>query len=236
MLLAGLTVDIGCFLANARSDTHAPQFHDRFSLFSELENLSLATWSFTAEIGAREAFGNQPALCAAVSGFRKLLLTPRLVTTGIHFNDRQQTVAQFEELADAGVQQIILRANEDEARALPSECIRNLVDASGAAGLDLRLQFELHDTFSEDCCRIARVVEDRQFTVTVLPVRIRPTRLLPLEEALPMPAKERVLLVLNTTGDVMLRMRTQEEVVDVLAGNVQRRPLRELVAAARGRQ
>lgn len=228
MLLAGIAIDIGCF-------GNRSAFVDRYSIFSELEKLSLASWSFSTEIGEREAFGNQPVLCNAVAGFRKLLLNPRLLTTGVHFADRQQTVGHLEELGDTGVQQIILCVNEEEAAALGSDCVENLVDGCHAGGIDLRLQFELRDSFTEDCCRIARTVEDRQFTVTVLPVRTRPTRLLPLSGAPPMERRERVQLVLNAAGDVMLRRQTQDEVVDIRAGNARQQPLHELVAAARAR-
>lgn len=234
MLLAGVAVEISCFMGHpAEPNAQAGEFDDRFSVFSELEKLSLATWSFSAEIGMREAFGNQPVLCGAVSGFRKLLLTPRLFTTGVHFGNRQCAFAQLEELAAAGVRQVILRVNEDEARALGSDCVNNLVDGCHASAMDLQLQFELHDTFPDDCCRIARLVEDRQFTVTVLPVRIRPMRSLALEEALPMPRTERVQVVLDAAGDVVLRTRTRSEVIDVRAGNAHDRPLHELVSVAR---
>lgn len=232
MLLAGITVDIACFVADPSAPPQ-PQFQDRFSIFPELEKLSLAPWSFSAEIGAREAFGYHSALCAAVLAFRKLLLTPRLFTTGMPFADRRQATAELEQLADAGVQQIILRVNEDEARELPSGRVRNLVEACTASGIDLRLQFELDDTFSENCCRIAQTVEDRLFTVTLLPIRIRPVRLLSLENAPPIAPKQPVQLVLSASGDLLLRVRAKEEAMDVLAGSVERRPLRELVAAAR---
>jgi len=228
MLLAGMAVDIGCF--ENRSD-----FVDRYSIFSELEKLSLASWSFSTEIGEREAFGNQPVLCNVVAGFRKLLLNPRLFTTGAHFADRPRTLTRLEELGAAGVQQIILGVNEKEAAALGSHCVENLVDGCHAGGIDLRLQFELRDSFTEDCCRIARTVEDRQFTVTVLPVRTRPTRLLPLSDAAPMERRECMQLVIDAAGDVMLRRRTQDEVVDIRAGNAHQQPLHELVMAARAR-
>jgi hypothetical protein len=240
MWLSGLTVDIACFVPGA-STASPPEFPaasqlgfmDRFSVFPELEKLSLPPWSFSAEIGDREAFGHLPALCAAVLAFRKLSLVPRLFTTGVHFHNREQTIAQLEQVAGAGVQQIVLRLNEDEARQLSSDRVRDLVDACASSGIDLRLQLEVHETFSENCCRIARTIEDRQFTVTVLPIRIRPTRQAPLERAPSMPAKERVQLVLDRTGDLLLRTRTKDEIVDVLAGNVQRQPLHELIAAAR---
>ncbi|HEX3683386.1 MAG TPA: hypothetical protein VHU83_12695 [Bryobacteraceae bacterium] len=236
MLLAGITVDLGCFIANSEeSSASAAAFDDRFSLFSEIPKLSPSTFSFSSEIGEREAFGNQPVLCNAVAGFRKLLLNPRLFTTGAHFGRRQQTLTRLEELGAAGVQQIILCVNEDEAAALATESVNNLVDGCHAGGIDLRLQFELRDCFTDDCCRIARTVEDRQFTVTLLPVRIRPTRSLPLEEAPPVSRRERVQVVLNAAGNVALRRRTQDEIVDIRAGNACDRPLHELIAAARAR-
>ncbi|MBV9763026.1 MAG: hypothetical protein JO340_20865 [Acidobacteriaceae bacterium] len=235
MLLAGLTVDIACFVPD---DPTGPQpfFHDRFCVFSELEKLSLAPWSFSAEIGEREAFGHQQALCAAISEFRKLLLVPRLVTTGIYFNDRLQTIDRLEQVADSGAQQIVLHVNEDEALRLPSDHVRNLVDGCAAAGIDLRLEFELGEKFSDNCCRVARAVEDRQFTVTVLPIRVRPTRLLPISEAPAVPPKERVRLVLNSSGDLLMRLQTRDEIVNVLAGNLRGQPLHQLVAAARASQ
>ena len=233
MLLAGITVDLACFIANSQDS--AAGFDDRFSLFSELPKLSPSTFSFSSEIGQREAFGNQPVLCQAVAGFRKLLLTPRLLTTGAHFAGRQQTLTRLEELGAAGVQQIVLCVNEQEAAALASESVDNLVDGCHASGIDLRLQFELRDSFTEDCCRIARTVEDRQFTVTLTTVRIRPLRSLTLEEAPPVSRSERVQLILNANGGVALRRRTPDEIVDIIAGNAYDRPLHELVAAARAR-
>lgn len=228
MFLAGLAVDIGCFV-------NSSNFEDRFSVFSELNKLSLAPWSFSTEIGAREAFGNQPVLCNAVAGFRKLLLTPRLLTTGAHFLDRQQTIAQLEELGAAGVQQVILCVNEEEAAALGSDCVENLIDGCHAGNVDLRLQFELRDSFTEDCCRIARAVEDRQFTVTLTPVRIRPARSVAFDDAPPVPRSERVHVMLNAAGDVSLRRRMQNEIVEIRTGNAHQRPLHELVMAARAR-
>jgi hypothetical protein len=236
MLLAGVAVDIGCFTRPSFPlSVERAEFDDRFSLFSELEKLSLPPWSFSAEIGLREAFGHHDVLCRAVFAFRKLLLTPRLFTSGVHFADRRQTLSRLEELADAGVQQIILRVDEDEARALSPACVNHLADGCHTNGIDLRLQFELLDTFSEDCCRIARLVEDRQFTVTVLPVRVRPTRLLALAHSPLLPPEERLQLVLNSTGSVILRRRTQHEVMDLLAGNASGARIKDLIAAARAR-
>lgn len=236
MLLAGIAVEIGWFTGSpAQPNTQTGEFSRPVSVFCELEKLSLSAWSFSAEIGLREAFGNHLVLCGAVSGFRKLLLTPRLYTTGVHFDHRTRALAELEELSRAGVQQILLRVDQEEARALGSDCVINLVDGCHANGIDLRLQFEMHDTFSEDCYRIARCVEDRQFTVTVLPVRIRPARSLTLEQAPPIPRGERVQIVLNATGEVMLRRRTQDAVVDITTGNVYDRPLHELIAVARAR-
>jgi hypothetical protein len=236
MLLAGITVDLGCFIANSQASSDPTGvFDDRFSLFSELPKLSPSTFSFSSEIGEREAFGNQAVLCNAVAGFRKLLLTPRLFTTGAHLAGRPETVARLEELGAAGVQQIILCVNEEEAAALTSQAVNNLVDGCHASGIDLRLQFELRDSFTEDCCRIARTVEDRQFTVTLTPVRFRPARSLALADAPPVLRRERVQLMLNAAGDVALRRRTQHEIVDIRAGNAYERPLHELIAAARAR-
>ncbi len=236
MLLAGVTVDIACFIDNS-SQSHSPtgDFSDRFSLFSELPRLSPSTFSLSIEIGAREAFSHPPILLSAVTGLHKLLLAPRLFTTGIHFRDRLRTLAQLQELGSAGVQQIILRVNEEEAAALTSDCVANLVDGCHASGIDLRLQFELRDTFTEDCCRIARTVEDRQFTVTLLPLRIRPTRSLTLEAAPPFAPKERVHVILNSSGQVLLRKRTEDAVLDIEAGNAFDHPLHQLLAAARAR-
>lgn len=236
MLLAGLTADIGCFINN--SPEIAPQttaFADRFSVLPDLPKLSPSTFSFPTAIGPREAFGNPSVLRDTVAAFRTLLLTPRLFTTGLHFATRRQTLAQLEELAEAGVQQIILRLDEAEARALPSDNVNHLVDGCHANGIDLRLEFELLDTFSDDCCRIARTMEDRQFTVTLVTMRIRPTVTLPLEDAPPLPPKERVQLVLNATGDLLLRRLTPDAVVDIPAGNALDRSLHTLVAAARAR-
>lgn len=236
MLLSGVAVDIGCFASDSAQRANGTgDFCDRFSIFAELPKLAPGIFSFSTEIGIREAFGNHVVLCAAVSGFRKLLLTPRLYTTGIHFDDPLRASSELEELREEGVQQIILRVNEHEARAVSPDCVKNLVGACQRSGMVLWLQFELHDTFSEECLRIARMVEEQQFTVTVLPVRIRPVRSLGLEEAIPLPTRERVQVVLNEAGEVTLRRRSQDEVVDVRAGNARERSLHELVAAARAR-
>ena len=235
MLLAGVSVDIHCFVKPAAESCNGAAFEDRFSFFAEVPKLAPGTFSFAAEIGIREAFGNHAALCGAVSGFRQLLLSPRLYTTGVPFADRERACEELRELSSAGVQQIVLRLNEKEARRLDLDCVRNLVEACQAAGTVLWLQFELHDTFSEDCLRIARMVEDRQFTVTVLPVRVRPTRRMALHEALPLQAGERVQLLLKAAGEVALRRTTQNEVIEICVGNAQDRPLGELIAAVRAR-
>lgn len=234
MLLAGIAVHIGCFKKHwENSGAPTPEFSDRLSVFSELAKLSFSTWSFAAEIGLREAFGHPTVLLPAVLGFRQLMLTPRLFTTGIHFTDRQQTINQLEELSDAGVQQIILRVDNQEAAALPSDSVLNLISGCHAGGIDLRLQFELEDSFTEDCCRIARTVEDRQFTVTVLPVRIRPTRSVPLAGVLPLERKQRMQLVLIPTGEVLLRRQTHDEIIDIAAGNALHQPLYSVITQAR---
>jgi hypothetical protein len=236
MLLAGIAVDLGCFFEkSAKPAAHAPAFHDRFSLFSELEKVSFPPWSFTAELGLREAFAHPAVLSRAVAGFRNLLLTPRLVTTGVHFSGRAQAFTQLEALADAGVQRVILRLDEAQARSLPTECLHNLADACQSNGVELQLQFDLLDTFSEAFCRLARLVEDRQFTVTVLPFRIRPTRSLALDDAPHLAPKERLQLVLNASGQLLARRRTVDEVLDVMLGSADERPVHELIAAARRR-
>jgi hypothetical protein len=234
MLLAGIAVDLGCFFESSpKSAAHAPAFDDRFSLFSELEKVSLPPWSFTAELGLREAFAQPAVLSRTVAGFRSLLLTPRLVTTGVHFSDRAQTLTQLEALAHAGVQLITLRVDEAQARSLPSDCLHNLADACHLNGIELQLQFDLLDTFSEVFCRLARGVEDRQFTVTVLPFRTRPTRSLALDDAPQLPAKERLQLVLNASGQLLARRRTEDEIVDIILGSAHQRPVHELIGAAR---
>jgi|SRR5579875_1535104 len=232
MLWSGVLFDIDCFTPDpAQPDG----FCDRFSLFSELAQLSLPPWSFSAEIGIREAFAHPPALSAAVAEFRKLLLVPRLYTTGAHFTHRQTTVERLEQLADQGVQQIVLRVNEPEAAALASDSVRHLVEGCHAGGIDLRLHLELSDSFTEDACRIARTIEDRQFTVTVVPVRLRPTRSLPLADAIPLEPKERVHIIVHATGDVRLQMRTPNDIVELTAGNARNCPLHQLLAPAYAR-
>jgi hypothetical protein len=234
MLFAGIAVDLGCFFEESAKPA-APAFLDRFSLFSELEKVSLPPWSFTAEIGLREAFAHPAVLAHAVAGFRNLLLTPRLLTTGVHFSDREQTFTQLEALADAGVRRILLRVDDAQARSLSTVCLHNLADASRSNGFELQLQFDLLDTFSEAFCRLARLVEDRHFAVTVLPFRIRSARLLTLDEAPHLPAKERLQLVLNASGQLLARRRTEDEIIDITLGSAHRSSVHDLIAAARRR-
>lgn len=227
MVLAGATVDIGCFRRE-----RTPDFHDRFSLIDEIPRFAPGTLSFSVELGIREAFGCHHILRAAISGFRKALIPVKLYTTGVHFQRRERTCSQVEDLHSAGLQHILLRLDEHEARALDLHCVRNLVEACHAAGVVLCLQLELRDGFPEDCLRIARTLEDRQFTVTVLPVRIRPVLRVTLAEAPMLRAIGRVQLGIDSAGEVTLRKQAQKEVIVLRLGNASDRSITELMAPA----
>jgi hypothetical protein len=226
MILAGATVDIGCFISESA-------FCDRFSFFHQLPKIAPGILSFSAELGIREAFGCHDVLRSAISAFREVFLPPKLYTTGIHFDDVDRACEQIADLQSAGLQHIVLRLDDDEARALHPDCVRNLIEACNAAAVVLWLQLELRDTFPEDCLRFARILEDRQFTVTVLPVKIRPVRTVPIDEARSLPGTRRMQLVIDASGEVTLRSQTAEEIVAVELGNANQRSLAELIAPAR---
>jgi hypothetical protein len=184
-----------------------------------------------ADIGPFEAFGEYPVLRALVAGVIEAGFAPRLLTSGVHFTDTADTVAQFEELQALGTKRIMLRLDNDSVQALSDEAAANFVIACGASGLDADIRFDMADSIPERFYEIVRLAEELRFYSQVFPRRIRPTRRVTLPEFIA--AREDLRrkscrVVATADGTVLLRTR-DECSLEIEIGSLTATPLQRVL-------
>jgi len=158
------------------------------------------------------------AALTLVAGIAQAGFVARILTDGLSFSDRAQSVEQIRELTKAGASRVLLHLDEERAARLPEHFLRNYVDACSSCGLGAELRFDFQSDLPDIFFDLIRNLESARFYSKVYPAKLRPVRRSQFDAAALNLINARIAV--SSVGEILIRFHREDETTEVPIGNL----------------
>lgn len=111
------------------------------------------------DIGPSESFNDFANLKLLIESANKINYFPRLLTSGVHFENPEVLTTQFAELSILGIKAIYLKLNNETSAELKDGNIINFLTATSCFGISPEIHYEFINDCNKQLLRLARISE-----------------------------------------------------------------------------